>query len=139
MLQWQHTARDFSLAQVHEAPDPQSNLSHTHSAQLLSHTRKHFYYHVIMSSQRISPGALRPAPHNHLTPTHVPEKRSNPNALMEHRSGHRHECSLCELQRARQPQRFVGACKYPSYGMKEPRVRGVHMMTGAQEKTFERV
>lgn len=87
MLQWQHTARDFSLAQVHEAPDPQSNLSHTHSAQLLSHTRKHFYYHVIMSSQRISPGALRPAPHNHLTPTHVPEKRSNPNALMEHRSG----------------------------------------------------
>ena len=80
MPQWQHTARETTLAQVHEAPDPQFNWSHTHStSQLLLHTRE---LSTLMSSCRLSPGEPRPAftaplpsstPHNHLTPTRTPK------------------------------------------------------------------
>jgi len=87
MPQWQHTARETSLAQVHEAPDPQFNISHTHSASLLLfQTREQFYSDVIMSSltRRATP-CPSSTPHNHLTPTRTLETRSNPNALTEHR------------------------------------------------------
>lgn len=74
MPQWQHTARETSLAQVHEAPDPQFNISHTHSASLLLfQTREQFYSDVIMSSLSHSPGERRPAPHPpHITISHLP-------------------------------------------------------------------
>ena len=85
MPQWQHTARETTLAQVHEAPDPQFNWSHTHStSQLLLHTRE---LSTLMSSCRLSPGEPRPAftarlpsstPHNHLTPTLTPKHRVIP-------------------------------------------------------------
>jgi hypothetical protein len=107
MPKWQLTARETSLAQVHEAPDPQFNISHTHSASpLLFHTREQFYSDVIMSSltRRATP-CPSSTPHNRFTPTRTPETRSNPNAFTEHRCRSSAACraSLRFLQRKPQP------------------------------------